>query len=86
MYLSKCLCYNFRAGNSKGSNSDLSDSYYDLNSSIDESPRPAPPQMFANNDTARSLSNLPSTIEEAHAYMDDGDTFEDENGDPYSVV
>ena len=60
------------------STSDMSDSCCDLNSSMDESPRPAPPHMFANN-------NGTLTREETALYLG-GDTYEDENGDPYSVV
>lgn len=55
---------------------------------MDEAPRPAPPQMFANNntddsDTAGMKTQLPS--HSALSFLE-SDTYEDENGDPYSVV
>lgn len=66
----------------------MSDSCCDLTSSMDEAPRPAPPQMFANNntddsDTAGMKTQLPS--HSALSFLE-SDTYEDENGDPYSVV
>ena len=62
----------------------MSDSCCDLTSSFDEAPHPVPPHMFANNGSA-SISQLPTTEEEVSQYLNN-DTYEDENGDPYSVV
>ncbi|XP_067942127.1 rho guanine nucleotide exchange factor 33-like isoform X2 [Watersipora subatra] len=60
-----------KTGQSKNSNSDVSDSCYDLNSSMDDGP------------TYPHQSSLKPS--ESELYID-ADTYEDENGDPYSVV
>ena len=85
------LSFHFRGGSGRHSNSDMSDSCCDLNSSMDEVPRPAPPQMFANNSTAAdSCSDTVCTKSQLSTHSElaflECDTYEDENGDPYSVV
>ena len=65
------LCFLFSRPRANGG--DLSDSA-DQNSSVDDTPRPAPPEMFGDLSAALNLEPV------------DGETYEDENGDPYSVV
>lgn len=65
-------------GQKTASTSDLSDTCSEFTASTDEVPKPAPPDMFANKSGSLqygSLGNITLT-----------ETYEDENGDPYSVV